>query len=121
MPERPLPDDPLALALFGATDDPADAFDQAPSSEVRPIEPRVRHLIVDTGLRGSAAEAAWVTVTDAAGTVCFEGPPSADGCVQVCFDGAPRADRVRVQLETATKHRQAEITLRGGWTAHAFG
>jgi hypothetical protein len=121
MPESPLPDDPLGLALLAAPDDPADSLDDdGPSSAVRPIEPRVRQLVVDTGLRGAAAEGAWVTVTDAAGTVCFEGPPSADGCVHVSFDGAPRADHVKVLLETATLHRQAEISLRDGWTSHAF-
>jgi hypothetical protein len=122
MPERPLPDDPLALALLAAPldEDPVDGIDDGPSSEVRPIEPKVRKLVVDTGLRGAAAEGACVTITDSAGTVCFEGAPGADGCVQVSFDSAPRADRVQVLFETATLHRQAEITLRDGWTTHAF-
>ncbi|HEY8038260.1 MAG TPA: hypothetical protein VIF15_00630 [Polyangiaceae bacterium] len=100
---------------------PADVLDDdGPSSEVRAIQPRARRLVVDTGLRGPAAEAAWVTVSGADEVVYFEGSPSADGCVEVSFDAAPRLDRARVMLETARLHRQKEITLVDGWNAYAF-
>ncbi len=91
-----------------------------PTSEVRTIESRVRRLVVDTGLRGEAAEQAWVTVTDPDGAVYYEGAPSADGCVDVSFEGAPQVTRAHIQLETARLHRQAEVALNQGWTAHAF-
>jgi hypothetical protein len=91
-----------------------------PTSQVRSIGPSARRLIVDTGLRGPAAESAWVTVTDEAGAVYLEGSPSADGCVAVCFDGAPDVERVLVRLETATAHRQAQVTLGAVWTSHVF-
>ena len=96
-------------------------LDFEPTSEVRPLDARVRRLVIDTGLRGDAADQAWVTVSDEAGTVYFEGTPSADGCVEVSFDGAPEVRSVRVLLETARLHRQAQVMLGDGWTAHAFG
>jgi hypothetical protein len=89
-----------------------------PISEVRQVE--FRRLMVDTGIRGAAAEQAWVSVSDEAGAVLFEGTPSGDGCVEVSFEKAPRVERVRVLLETARSHRQAEVTLRDGRNAHAF-
>lgn len=102
-----------------------DALDQPdlepePSSEVRTVDGRVRRLVVDTGLRGQAAEHAWVTVSDELGGTHFEGTPSADGCVEVAFDAAPGVGKVRVLLETLTLHRQAEVMLGDGWTSHAF-
>ena len=100
--------------------DRADLVEQEPTSEVRPVDGTVRRLVVDTGLRGDAAEGAWVTVTDDTGAVRFEGTPSADGCVEVVFDGGPELITARVLLETATSHRQAQVTLAGGWTAHSF-
>jgi hypothetical protein len=104
---------------------PIDALDQPdlevePTSEVRAVDGRVRRLVVDTGLRGRAAENAWVTVNDELGAIHFEGTPSADGCVEVAFDAAPGVSKVRVLLETLTLHRQAEVTLGDGWTSHAF-
>jgi hypothetical protein len=117
MPDRVLPLE-LDLDDLGA---PAPApGDRDPISEVRQVDARIRRLVVDTGIRGAAAEQAWVTVTDEAGAVRFEGAPSADGCVEVSFEDAPGVQRVRVLLETARSHRQAEITLRDGWNAHAF-
>jgi hypothetical protein len=109
----------------GAVPHSLDAFDGPeldlePSSEVRPVDAKVRRLVVDTGVRGDAAEKAWVTVTDAAGVVHFEGTPSADGCIEVSFEGAPAVRDVCVLLETARSHRQAQIALGDGWTAHAF-
>ena len=111
---------PLAVAV------PIDALDLPdleldPTSEVRVIDARVRRLVVDTGLRRGAAEQAWVTVSDEAGAIYFEGTPSADGCVEVSFDSAPGVESVRVLLETLTSHRQAQITLGDGWTSHVFG
>lgn len=100
--------------------DPADLVELEPTSEVRPVDGTVRRLVIDTGLRGSAAEGAWVTVTDDVGTVRFEGTPSADGCVEVVFDGGPESVIARVLLETATAHRQAQVRLGAGWTAHSF-
>jgi len=100
--------------------EPLDDLDRDPSSEVRAVAPSTRRLVVDTGLRGVAAEAAWVTVTDEAGAVYFEGPPSADGCIDVSFQGAPAVSVARVLLETPTGHRQAQVPLAKGWTAHAF-
>lgn len=113
MPDRVLP---LELDL----DDLGTPADRDPISEVRHVDARVRRLVVDTGIRGAAAEQAWVTVTDEAGTVHFEGVPSADGCAEVSFENAPGVQRVTVLLETARAHRQAEIALRDGWNAHAF-
>jgi hypothetical protein len=94
-------------------------IDLEPSSEVRAIDGRVRRLVVDTGLRAAAAEAAWVTVSDDQGVVYFEGTPSADGCVDVSFEGAA-VERARVLLETGTSHRQAHVTIAEGWNSHAF-
>jgi hypothetical protein len=95
-------------------------LDLEPTSEVRAIDARVRRLVVDTGLRSGAAEDAWVTVSDEAGVIYFEGTPSADGCVEVSFEDAPGVEGVRVLLETSRSHRQAHVPLGDGWTAHAF-
>lgn len=100
--------------------EPFDLRDDEPISEVRTIEARARRLVVDTGLRCAAAEAAWVTVSDQHGAVHFEGPPSADGCIEVAFQGGPDVTRARVLLEMLRGHRQAFIDLRDGWNAHAF-
>lgn len=97
-----------------------DLSDLEPVSEVRPVNPRARRLVIDTGLRGAAADTAWVTVTDDAGSVLFEGAPSADGCVALSFDQPPYPEHVRVLLETARSHRLAQVTLAEGWNAHAF-
>lgn len=100
--------------------EPLDLPDDEPISEIRPIGAQTRRLVVDTGLRGAAADTAWVTVTDERGAVHFEGAPSADGCIEVAFEGGPTVARVRVMLETPRLHRQAIIDLRDGWNAHAF-
>lgn len=100
--------------------EPLDLRDDEPISEVRTIESRTRRLVVDTGIRGSAAESAWVTVSDEQGAVHFEGTPSADGCIEVAFEGGPTVSRAHVLLETPRSHRQAVIDLRDGWNAHAF-
>jgi len=100
--------------------EPFDLRDDEPISEIRTIDPQTRRLVVDTGLRGKAAESAWVTVTDERGAVRFEGMPSADGCIEVAFEGGPTVARARVLLETPRLHRQAIIDLRDGWNAHAF-
>jgi hypothetical protein len=94
--------------------------DLDPSSEIRAIAHTARRLVVDSGLRGLAAESAWVTVTDEAGVVYFEGTPSADGCIDVSFEGAPAVTIAHVTLETPTGHRTARVPLGKGWTAHAF-
>jgi hypothetical protein len=96
------------------------ADDLDPTSEIRAVTRTARRLVVDTGLRGVAAESAWVTVTDEVGAVYFEGPPSADGCIDVSFEGAPTVAIARVTLETPTGHRQAHVELGTSWTAHAF-
>jgi hypothetical protein len=100
---------------------PIEAFDHDPISEVRPVGARARRLVVDTGLRGAAAAEAWVTVTDVNGALCFEGMPGEDGCLDMSFPAGEAPDRVVVHLETARLHRSAEVTLREGWNAHAFG
>lgn len=100
--------------------DPLDLRDDEPISEVRSIDARTRRLVVDTGLRGAAAEAAWVTISDERGVVHFEGMPSADGCVEIAFEGGVTVARARVLLETPRSHRQAIVDLRDGWNAHAF-
>jgi hypothetical protein len=105
--------------------DPSDALeldlaDLEPTSEVRSIDARVRRLVVDTGLRRAAAEGAWVTISDEAGVVYFEGSPSADGCVDVSLESSPPVEQVRVLVETATQHRQAVVQLAAGWTSHRF-
>jgi hypothetical protein len=109
-------------ADMGMQDPVDDEFDLdlEPTSEVRTVAAPTRRLVVDTGLRGAEAEAAWVTVTDDRGAVFYEGTPSADGCVDVSFEGAPSVRTARVLLETARLHRTAEVELGEGWTAHAF-
>jgi hypothetical protein len=97
-----------------------DLGDLGPISETRPIDMCARRLVVDTGLRGVEATGAWVTVSDEAGAVLFEGAPGADGCVNVAFEGIG-VERVRILFETARLHRQAEVTLHEGVNAHAFG
>jgi len=99
--------------------EPYDLRDDEPISEIRTVDP-TRRLVVDTGLRGKAAESAWVTVTDERGKVHFEGTPSVDGCIEVAFESEPAVTRARVLLETPRLHRQAVIDLRDGWNAHAF-
>jgi hypothetical protein len=100
--------------------EPLDLHDDEPISEIRPIDSQTRRLVVDTGMRGAAAESAWVTVSDERGAVHFEGTPSADGCVEVAFEDGPTIARARVLLETPRLHRQAIVELREGWNAHAF-
>lgn len=100
--------------------EPYDLRDDEPISEIRTIDTRTRRLVIDTGIRGSAAESAWVTVTDEHGAVRFEGAPSADGCIEIAFDDGPTVSRAHVLLETPRLHRQAVIDLRDGWNAHAF-
>jgi hypothetical protein len=97
-----------------------DLDDWEPTSEVRAVDSRARRLVIDTGLRGEAAEAAWVTVTDEQGAVFYEGAPSADGCLDVSFEKAPETSRACIQLETPRSHRSAEVALTAGWTSHAF-
>jgi hypothetical protein len=113
-----------SVGTHDAVDDDLKDFEAlcetSPTSEVRQVDPRGSRLVVDTGLRGADAEAAWVTVTDDNGTTHFEGPPSADGCVDVSFESAPQVRMARVRLETARRHREAEVELKGGWTAHRF-
>lgn len=99
--------------------EPLDLHDDEPISEIRPIDGQTRRLVVDTGLRGPAAESAWLTIRDERGAVHFEGTPSADGCVEVDFEGRTVA-RASVLLETPRSHRQAVVELRDGWNAHAF-
>ena len=96
------------------------AIDLEPASEVRPTDGRVRRLVVDTGLRGADAEAAWVTVSGEDSAVHFEGAPTSEGRVEVSLEGAPGVARALVQLETATLHRQAQVSLGEGATAYAF-
>jgi hypothetical protein len=81
------------------------------SSDVQSIWARTRRLVIDTGLRGEAAGASWVTVTDPLGATCFEGAPSADGQVEVWLDATARVEKLCVLIETATLHRQTEIAL----------
>ncbi|HEX8792005.1 MAG TPA: hypothetical protein VF765_13715 [Polyangiaceae bacterium] len=100
--------------------EPYDLRDDEPISEIRTIESRTRRLIIDTGLRGTAAESAWVTVSDEQGAVRFEGTPGADGCIEVAFESGPAVTRAHVLLETPRLHRQAVIDLHDGWNAHAF-
>jgi hypothetical protein len=103
--------------------DPVDddfGLDLEPTSEVRALSVKFRRLVVDTGLRGAEAEAAWVTVTDESGAVFYEGSPSADGCIDVSFEAARQVLAARILLETARLHRTAEVQLGEGWTSHAF-
>ena len=97
-----------------------DLHEEQPTSEVRPLNLGARRLVVDTGLKGEAAQAAWLTVSDEAGAVFFEGVPGDDGCVTVTFTDAPRLGTARIILETPRGHRQAVVQLKDGWTAHAF-
>jgi hypothetical protein len=100
--------------------------DSGPSSEVRPLvsageaELATARLVVATPLRGSAAEAAWVTITRTDGVVSFEGPLEADGCVAIALAIAPGSSRVCIRLETLRWHRQSEIGLRPGPNVYAF-
>jgi hypothetical protein len=95
-----------------------------PAASARPsptgVPTAVQRLIVDTGLRGGEAATAWVTVSDEAGAVLFEGVPDAEGHVHVTFVGLPAVERVHILLETARLHRQAEVPLREGTNSHTF-
>ncbi len=112
------------MGMQDPVDDPFElddlAADDQPTSEVRVLDTRVRRLVIDTGLQGDAAEAAWLTVTDETGAIYFEGAPKSDGCVTVSFTDAPQVRSARILLETPRGHRQAVVELRDGWTAHAF-
>jgi hypothetical protein len=93
-----------------------------PVSELRPTGGRpATSLVVETGLRDADAATAWVTVSDEAGAVYFEGQPDGDGRVSVSFAGSPSVERVVILFETARLHRQAEVTLSEGTNRHAFG
>ncbi len=107
-------------AASGVPEESAEFLDSGPSSDVHPIDARTRRLVLDTGLRGETATAAWLAVTSDEGFLFFEGPVSETGCVEVSLEGAPQVDRVRVMLETPRAHRQAEIELNDGWTLHTF-
>ncbi len=96
------------------------ADDHAPASEVRPAVAPPRYLLISTWLRGAEAESAWITVTDAAGGVHFEGPLLPDGRVTVAIDGAAAVQSVCVRLETLRWHRQAEVTLDEPSNVYAF-
>ena len=117
MPSRALSPRPFAAFSPDADTEPSDG---GPPSDVHPIDFAAQRLVIDTGLRGRAAQAAWVTVTGADGVLYFEGSMSADGSVEVTFEGSHWVDRVCVRLETPTTHRQAEVPLGAGWTAHVF-
>jgi hypothetical protein len=115
------------LATFASSDDrivPAEdaleGADSGPASDVRAIDPEARRLVLDTGLRGEPAQAAWLTVSALDGLLLFEGPVSESGCIEVSFDAAPGVDRVRVLLETPRGHRLAEVPVGKGWTVHSF-
>ena len=109
-------------AIVASTDNRADETDRDPPSQVRSVEANehVRSLVVFTGLSGQDAQAAWVTVSDACGVVYFEGSPAADGTVAVYFDDSRRIDSLRILLETARMHRQAEVALSDRVTEYAF-
>jgi hypothetical protein len=113
---------PIPFAAHVSIDTPEEASEGGPSSEVRPVDAtvRVRSLLVSTSLRGVAAADAWVSVTDAAGAILFQGAPGDDGCITVSFEEAPNVDRVYVLLETARSHRQAEVSLGEGCTELSF-
>jgi hypothetical protein len=92
-----------------------------PSSEVRPVEGvTARSLYVATRLRGTEAQSAVVTVTDATGRVLFEGGLGGDGTVHIVLDGLGDRAVVRVLLETLRVHRQAEVVIARDVTEHAF-
>jgi hypothetical protein len=111
---------PDPRSATGLPEESTEFLDSGPSSDVRPIETRARGLVLDTGLRGERATAAWLVVSSAEGFLLFEGAVSETGCVEVSLDDAPLVDRVRVMLETARGHRQAEVELNDGWTLHTF-
>jgi hypothetical protein len=115
---------PSPFSVVSSHDEPAGAesLESGPASEVHAIDAGACRLLVDSGLRGAAAEAAWLTVTGLDGTLYFEGSMSLDGCVEVCFEAssAPPVEIVCVRLETPTTHRQAEVRLGEGWTTHSF-
>ncbi len=94
--------------------------EKAPASGVRhvPAAARTLLLVVASGLRGRAAEGAWVKVIDPTGFVHFDGPPNGDGCVTLSFERAPHVDRVRVLLETSRSQREIDILLGAGRTEH---
>jgi hypothetical protein len=96
--------------------------DPSPSSEIRPLPPNAptRFLLISAWLRGSAAESAWVTVTDGTGRAHFEGPLLPDGRLTVAIDAPASIDRVCVRLETVRWHRQAEVAIDADSNAYAF-
>jgi hypothetical protein len=104
---------PLALEALDAEGD-------GPTSEVRPLDAsgRQRKLCIATRLRGPDAESALVTVTDDTGTVRYEGALRSDGTVTIVLDGS--LGRVRVLVETARWHRQADVIVDAETTEHAF-
>jgi hypothetical protein len=108
-------------STFAGVDDPCE-LDGEPQSNVRPfLGGGWSHAIeIATGLGADAAAGACVTITDMSGTVLFEGPPGADGVLRVAFAGAVETGRVRITLETARAHRQAEVMLTGQRTCFAF-
>lgn len=115
MSSRPRPDGYPPQLVSEESDD------AGPSSNVRPLEssgPRCI-LSIATRLRGSDAEAAQITVTDETGAVRYEGPLGNDGALAIVLDGV--RGPVRVLLETARWHRQADVLVDAGRTTeHAF-
>jgi hypothetical protein len=108
-------------STFAGVDDPFE-LDGDPESNIRPfLGGGWSHAMeIATGLGPDASAGACVTITDMSGTVLFEGPPGADGVLRVAFAGAIATGRVRITLETARSHRQAEVTLGGECTRFAF-
>ena len=98
-----------------------DGHEEAPSSEIRPVEAsdEARILRVFMCLRGLECQQAWLTVTDDGGTTFFEGWLSDDGVEVVVTTGRPDT-RVRLLLESDRWHRQAHVSLDDGLTEHVF-
>jgi hypothetical protein len=94
--------------------------DDAPASEIRPLETEPRCLLrVFNGLRLADPAGAWLIVSDDAGVVRFEGPLTEEG-VEVDLPLPRLGCKVCLHLETSSWHRQAQVELTGDLVEHVF-
>jgi hypothetical protein len=96
--------------------------DAAPASDVRLLADTRSSATLAVFAPGApvSAESAWVTVTDARGIVCFEGPLSADRGATITLDFAGESTTVSVRLETLRSHRQAVVVVAQGSNVYRF-
>jgi hypothetical protein len=112
---------PIGSIAVRAATEPERATEEAPASEVRPVEGRpAGALRVFMCVRGPETSKAWLTLTDDAGATLFEGWLCCDDGIEIPMAESIAGARVRLHLETERWHRQAQVVLEEGLTEHVF-